>query len=311
MSSVNPTADDLGNDISDNEKRERRFARIARAAVYFDVLGLGWLVPLLRIAAGDSPRYQLRELWQLLFVPLLGIIAFVALWASVAPQINTSLGAVPGPAQVWEQVGALWEDHKAEREKAERFYERQAARNDKLVAAGKADRVKWRDYTGKPTYLDQIGTSLKTVAFGFLVATLIAVPLGIASGPALGADAGRIRKVFDKAVQIMAQVFTTNFHNRRILGSETGNPETDKFKVIVSIELDIAEKLFSSIYLFHFFVARRKPNLLVSQLSDRITFVIGVHNRPSLSFTHRRNSNNLTIARFANEFPNSTILLIK
>ena len=33
-----------------------------------------------------------------------------------------------------------------------------------------------------PTYLDQIVTSLKTVALGFLIATLIAVPLGIACG---------------------------------------------------------------------------------------------------------------------------------
>lgn len=182
MSAIDPIAGDLGNAVDDRDKMERRFARIARAAVYLNVLGCGWLVPLLRIAAGDSVRYQLRELWQLLVVPLIGILAFLVLWATVAPQINTSLGAVPGPAQVWTQVGALWEDHKAERVKADAFYARQEARNNKLVEAGKADRVKWRDYTGKPTYLDQIATSLKTVAFGFLVATIIAVPLGIASG---------------------------------------------------------------------------------------------------------------------------------
>ena len=33
-----------------------------------------------------------------------------------------------------------------------------------------------RKYTGKPTYIDQILTSLKTVFTGFLLATLIAVP---------------------------------------------------------------------------------------------------------------------------------------
>jgi nitrate/nitrite transport system permease protein len=39
-----------------------------------------------------------------------------------------------------------------------------------------------RNYTGKPTYIDQIMTSLKTVALGFMIATVIAVPLGIMCG---------------------------------------------------------------------------------------------------------------------------------
>ena len=43
-------------------------------------------------------------------------------------------------------------------------------------------KIKWRSYTGKPTFFDQIVTSLYTVAFGFLIATLIAVPLGIVCG---------------------------------------------------------------------------------------------------------------------------------
>jgi nitrate/nitrite transport system permease protein len=37
-------------------------------------------------------------------------------------------------------------------------------------------------YTGKPTYLDQIFTSLYTVFAGFTMATLVAVPLGIFCG---------------------------------------------------------------------------------------------------------------------------------
>ena len=42
-------------------RRERLFARINKASGYLDVFGLGWVVPLLRIAAGDSPRHQLAE----------------------------------------------------------------------------------------------------------------------------------------------------------------------------------------------------------------------------------------------------------
>jgi nitrate/nitrite transport system permease protein len=115
-------------------------------------------------------------------VPLIGIVVFVSAWAYLAPQVTTTLGAIPGPAQVWQQTVNLYADHNAERAKEAAFYARQDARNAKLVAAGQASQVKHRNYTGKPTYFDQIMTSLKTVALGFLIATLIAVPLGIMCG---------------------------------------------------------------------------------------------------------------------------------
>jgi len=163
-------------------RRERVFAAINRASGWLDALGFSWLVPLLKIAAGDNPREQLSELRRVLVVPLIGIAAFLLAWAALAPQVQTSLGAVPGPAEVWEQAAVLWQDHKAERQRAAAFYQRQDERNAKLEAQGETDKVKWRGYTGKPTYVDQIGTSLITVGVGFLLATLVAVPLGIASG---------------------------------------------------------------------------------------------------------------------------------
>lgn len=168
------------------ERRERWFARINRAAIYLNVVGFGWLVPLMRIAAGDNPRSQMKELWQLLVIPLIGILAFITLWATFAPTVKTSLGAIPGPAAVWSETVNLYHDHVAERAKADAFYARQDARNAKLKAAGKADRIKFRNYTGKPTYFDQIITSLKTVAVGFIIATIIAVPVGIFCGLSRG-----------------------------------------------------------------------------------------------------------------------------
>ncbi|AXS42144.1 ABC transporter permease [Breoghania sp. L-A4] len=180
------TATDFDGDMAAREMqrgaRERWFARINRSALYLNVIGLGWLVPLMKMAAGDNPRAQLKELWQQLVIPLIGIIAFIALWATFAPTVKTSLGAIPGPVAVWGETVNLYHDHVAEREKAAAFYDRQEARNAKLEASGKADSVKWRDYTGKPTYLDQIITSLKTVAVGFIIATIIAVPVGIFCG---------------------------------------------------------------------------------------------------------------------------------
>lgn len=176
------TVDETRIDEAKEERRARRLTQINKVATYFDVVGLGFLVPLMRMAAGDSPRQQMQALWRALVVPLMGIAAFVFLWATLAPQVQTSLGAIPGPAAVMEQVGVLYDDHVSERAKADAFMERQEERNATLIAEGKEDRVKWRSYTGKPTYLDQIFTSLITVALGFFVATILAIPLGIMCG---------------------------------------------------------------------------------------------------------------------------------
>lgn len=182
-------------------RKERLFTRINKADGWFQVLGMSWMTPVLRAVAGDNPRAQAGEIWRLLGIPLAAIIVFLSLWGWAAPQVQTSLGAVPGPAQVIEQVGNLHADHVREREKADAFYERQDIRNAKLIEAGKADRVKERSYTGKPTYYDQIWTSIQTVFFGFLIATLIAVPLGILCGLSPSAQAA-----FNPLIQIFKPV---------------------------------------------------------------------------------------------------------
>jgi nitrate/nitrite transport system permease protein len=164
-------------------------AFLGRVDPWFRVLGLGWLTPMLRILSGENPRAQLADLWRLLVVPLLAILGFLMLWAWAAPKVQTSLGAVPGPAQVWEQAQILHADAIAERRKEAAFYASQAEKNAALIAEGKSDAVKERAYTGKPTYYEQIFTSVQTVFFGFLLATLVAVPLGILSGMSATANA--------------------------------------------------------------------------------------------------------------------------
>jgi len=164
------------------QRRERFHQRLNKASGMLGIFGLGFIVPLLKMASGDTTRAPLRDLVQQLVVPLAGIAVFLLAWAWLAPQVKTSLGAVPGPVQVWQQATNLHADHVAERAKQAAFYERQDTRNAKLVAEGKPDQVRHRTYTGKPTFLDQIVTSLKTVALGFLIATVIAVPLGIMCG---------------------------------------------------------------------------------------------------------------------------------
>ncbi|MBU3055642.1 ABC transporter permease [Pseudomonas indica] len=115
-------------------------------------------------------------------LPLAGIFAFLVLWQLVANNIQTSLGQFPGPVQVYTQFNALVDSHLAEREKANAFYERQEKRNAERLARDPSAEVKIRPYTGKPTFFQQILTSLYTVMTGFAIASLIAVPLGIVCG---------------------------------------------------------------------------------------------------------------------------------
>ena len=86
-------------------------------------------MPLARMAAGDDVRQQGRELWRSLGIPVLAILLFLAAWGWLAPKVQTSLGALPGPMQVWAQAQNLWADHVAERAKESAFVERQHQRN--------------------------------------------------------------------------------------------------------------------------------------------------------------------------------------
>ncbi len=115
-------------------------------------------------------------------VPVIAFMIFLGIWSASAAQIQTSLGVVPGPAAVWEQLVNLVEDHKREREKEAAFIERQEKRNAEKLAKDPDAEVKIRPYTGKPTFFDQIWTSLVTVATGFLLASVIAIPVGVVCG---------------------------------------------------------------------------------------------------------------------------------
>jgi nitrate/nitrite transport system permease protein len=123
---------------------------------------------------------------------------FLFAWSQVSTRIQTSLGQIPGPVAVLNQAQTLWADHKAEREKAAVFYARQEKRNADKLAKNPNAEIRAVKYTGKPTYIDQIGTSLKTVFTGFLLATLIAVPLGILCG---------LSPTINSALNLLIQIF--------------------------------------------------------------------------------------------------------
>lgn len=120
-----------------------------------------------------------RVLFDAVWPGVAGVAGFLLLWALLAPAVNTSLGTLPGPGDVWTAFGGLMDENAAARAEA-------AA----VEAAGGT-------FTGPPTFIDQIFTSLKTVAMGFVLASIAAVPLGLVAG---------MSKRFNAAINPLVQV---------------------------------------------------------------------------------------------------------
>lgn len=138
--------------------------------------------PVLAFFQSENPGASVLSFFKQLIMPVIGILVFLLIWDIGAKNIHTSLGTFPGPVQVYEQTLGLIGEHQAERKKEVAFYERQEKRNAKKLAKNPDAKVKIRPYTGKPTFFDQIGTSLVTVLAGFVLASLIAIPAGIMIG---------------------------------------------------------------------------------------------------------------------------------
>lgn len=124
-----------------------------------------------------------RAAFEAIWPPVVGVGVFLGLWAVLAPLVQTSLGALPGPGDVWTAFLGLMDENAAAR-----------------VAAAEAVASGW-EYTGPPTFVDQIGTSLQTVAAGFVLATICAVPLGLVAGMSK-----RVNAAINPLIQVMRPI---------------------------------------------------------------------------------------------------------
>jgi nitrate/nitrite transport system permease protein len=165
---------------------------------FFNITGLTWFVPFVKIAAGENAAQQIRQLFLIMGVPIIAFTLFLGLWSFSASKVNTSLGAIPGPVAVWHEAGGLLDEHFAEKDKEVKFYQHQQERNDQALAENPEAVIKSRPYNGQATYLDKIFTSLYTVFAGFVIATLIAVPLGLLCG---------MSPVVNTAINPLIQIF--------------------------------------------------------------------------------------------------------
>lgn len=115
-------------------------------------------------------------------LPSVGVVIFLVLWSMLASSIDTSLGKFPGPAQVLSQVKSLVAEHNVKAEKSKAFMQRQQERNQARLQQDPDYVPKIRQFTGAPTFFEQIWTSLYTVFVGFFIASVLALPLGILCG---------------------------------------------------------------------------------------------------------------------------------
>ncbi|MEO1488561.1 MAG: ABC transporter permease [Pseudomonadota bacterium] len=152
-------------------------------------------------AQPNAVLVKAKEIATGLVWPIIGIVAFIAAWAALAPQVDTSLGTLPGPAEVAEAGAGLYSEYSAAKQAEADFYAQQEANNAAAIAAGNPGAVRDFTYAGPPTFLDQIITSLETVALGFFLATIFAVPIGLMAGLST-----RFNAAINPLVQIMKPV---------------------------------------------------------------------------------------------------------
>jgi len=151
---------------------------------------------LVKPAAGGESK--LRAFLRGLTPPTLGIVTFLVLWHVGAGGVETSLGKLPGPIDVAGQAGTLYQEYLAEGAREVEFYKQQEVRKAEFLVANPGQEFQTITYTGKPTYFDQILTSLLTVFTGFFFATIVAVPLGILCG---------LSKMMQTALNPLIQIF--------------------------------------------------------------------------------------------------------
>ncbi len=197
-----------------------------RALKCCQLAGLPVLIPFVKLCAREEPREQIREILKYVGVPLVATLLFVGLWAAAAERIKTDSAQLPGPGATWEAGRELWlahwEQKRMDRERmlAERGQAvplmRQALaleaeaetvaavdRREKLLADAAVYRkraLRAANFvpTSAPTFIDQTWRSIGTVFVGFLIATLIAVPLGILCG---------MSPIFNAAMTPLIQIF--------------------------------------------------------------------------------------------------------
>ena len=177
------------------------------------LLGLGSFKNLTAIFTGKLGKEELLVILKKVVAPAATILLFIGIWHSSAKalyimeanfkiekalndqgqqaademrnciasgKVGCQPNTLPSPKQVWASYKSLLKDHKIIRADKLAFKEKTAAMNVTRVAEGKNPIT----YTGRPSFVDQIVTSLKTVISVGLCAmwpTLVNTSMGVSS----------------------------------------------------------------------------------------------------------------------------------
>lgn len=175
----------------------------------FKFVGLGFFEPVVRLVTGEEIKKNTSELIRKIVFPILSILLFLLVWqlgsqglhniernhkievargsggeAGVTAELariesgESTINALPSPSSVLAAFKTLIADHKVISAKKDAFLEKVSKTNEKREAQGLAAIT----YTGRPSFVDQVITSLKTVAAGFFLALFLAVPTGMVLG---------------------------------------------------------------------------------------------------------------------------------
>ncbi len=176
---------------------------------FCDVAGLPILEPFVRLIAGEDPKEQLKGITKFLLLPAAAIALFLGGWSAAAKFVVTDSMQLPSPTTTWNAGKELFVMHSAQKAQDREKKQQKLKEAVTLMAQAKATEKQAATATGErkelllsnalalkkkavsaanyqpssaPTFVDQIFTSLKTVFFGFAIATIIAVPLGVLCG---------------------------------------------------------------------------------------------------------------------------------
>lgn len=162
-------------------------------------LGLGYFSPFARLIGRDEPAKQVKTIAQNTILPIVAFLVVLFAWQICSGTVKTDSQKIPSPAETW----AAWQDmlafSAAEKAKEKEYYQSLNTRVTKFetmaLQARESGNIKRAEsiekriskentkvYQGTTTFFDQIGISILTIAVGFIIATIIAVPLGILCG---------------------------------------------------------------------------------------------------------------------------------
>ena len=163
----------------------------------------------MRLAAGEDVKEQFVGICKFVLLPILAVIVFLGLWSAASKTIVSDSAKLPSPSETWYAGVELFQMHADQRaaDKAKKMQKVQqavklmatanaydelaataaGAEKDGYLAKAKANRVRAVRAanfvpSSAPTFVDQIFKSLQTVMFGFLLATAVAVPIGVLCG---------------------------------------------------------------------------------------------------------------------------------